>query len=379
MTRWRRHCQQHLAVFPDLVLALLGAEEQFRIDVLEPDEHERCAGARRLLDEVRDAMAERVDLQDQLDPEFVAFAQFDQPVEDRFPVAVAGEIVVGDKKACYALRGIGAHDRLDVVGGAVARYAPLHVDDGAEAALKRAAAAGIEARIFREHELDQVGRQDRRHRARQFGHVVEVVVDRLRRAVGDLAQHVGHAALRLAGEEVDAEIQRLLHFRRDFRQHGEAAADVKAAHDHGDAQRPKFAAEIERARKLVGLHADQADHAAAGFANALGDGAHVHEVVALVEGFDLDLGVGTEHMRLRAMLDQRIDAGETVGRNVRAPPLNDETVGIVMRRLDQRDPERARPHGKPIPRIKVPSPICLPPPIVQARRLFGNRCLPAPL
>jgi hypothetical protein len=77
---------------------------------------------------------------------------------------------------------------------------------------------------------------------------------------------------------------------------------VKTAHDHGDAQRPKFAAEIERARKLVGLHADQADHAAAGFANALGDGAHIHEVVALVEGFDLDLGIGTEHMRLRAML-----------------------------------------------------------------------------
>jgi hypothetical protein len=47
-----------------------------------------------------------------------------------------------------------------------------------------------------------------------------------------------------------------------------------------------------------------------------------------------------------------------------------------MRRLDQRDPESAQPHGKPIPRIKVPSPICLPLPIVQARRPFGNRGLP---
>jgi hypothetical protein len=143
--------QQHLAVFPDLVLALLGAEKRFRIDVLEPDEHERCAGARRLLDEIRNAMAKRVDLQDQLDPELVALAQFDQPVEDTFPVAVAGEIVVGNEKACDALRRIGAHDRFDVVGGAVTRYAALDVDDGAEAALKRAATAGIEARIFREH------------------------------------------------------------------------------------------------------------------------------------------------------------------------------------------------------------------------------------
>jgi hypothetical protein len=148
--------------------------------------------------------------------------------------------------------------------------------------------------------------------ARQFGHVVEVIVDRLGRAVGDLAQHVGHAALRLAGEEMDAEIQSLLHFRRDFRQHGEAAADVKTAHDHGDAQRAKFPAEIERPRKLIGLHADQADHAATGFGDALGDGAHIHEVVALIEGFDLDLSVGTEHVRLRAMLHQRIDAGEAV-------------------------------------------------------------------
>ena len=261
---------------------------------------------------MRNAMAQRINLQDKLDLEFVALAQLDQAIEDSFPVAVAGEIVVGDEKAGDALRRIGAHNRLDVVGGAVARYAALHVDDGAEAALKRAAAAGIEARIFREHEPDQVARQDRRHRARQFGHVVEVIVDRLGRAVGDLAQHVGHAALRLAGEEMDAEIQSLLHFRRDFRQHGEAAADVKAAHDDRHAERPKFPAEIERARKLVGLHADQTDHAAAGLANALGDGAHIDEVVALIEGFDLDLSIGTKHVRLRAMLKQRIDAGETV-------------------------------------------------------------------
>ena len=37
------------------------------------------------------------------------------------------------------------------------------------------------------------------------------------------------------------------------------------------------------------------------------------------------------------------------GRNVRAPPLNDVTVGVVMRRLDQRDPESARPHGQTHP------------------------------
>src|SRR5262249_52622779 len=131
--------QQHLAVFPDFVLPLLGAEERLRIDVLKPNEYERGAGARGLLDEIRNAMTERVDLQDQLDSEFFALAQLDQPVEDGFPVAVASEIVVRDKKARDALRRISAHDRFDIVGGAVTRDAALHVDDGAEAALKRTA------------------------------------------------------------------------------------------------------------------------------------------------------------------------------------------------------------------------------------------------
>jgi hypothetical protein len=93
-----------------------------------------------------------------------------------------------------------------------------------------------------------------------------------------------------------------------------------------------WAAEIERARKLVGLNADQTDHAAAGGANAPGNGANIYEAVALVAGFDLDGDVGTQ--RVRPILDQRIDAGETVRGNVGAPPLNDVAVLVIMRRLD---------------------------------------------
>jgi hypothetical protein len=44
----------------------------------------------------------------------------DQPVEDRFPVLVAREIVVGDEELGDALRGVRPHDLLDVVGRAVA-------------------------------------------------------------------------------------------------------------------------------------------------------------------------------------------------------------------------------------------------------------------
>ena len=73
------------------------------IDVLKPDEDLVAAGPRRLLDEARNLVAERVDLQDQLDRNALVLPQIDQPVEDRLPVAVAGEIVVGDEIVVDAL------------------------------------------------------------------------------------------------------------------------------------------------------------------------------------------------------------------------------------------------------------------------------------
>ena len=96
--------EQHLAVLGDLVLPLLGGDQIGGIDVLEPDEHAGDAGASRLVDEVRDAVAERVDLDAEADVEAVLFAQLDDPVVDRFPILVAGEIVVGDEEAIDPLR-----------------------------------------------------------------------------------------------------------------------------------------------------------------------------------------------------------------------------------------------------------------------------------
>ena len=94
----------------------------------------------RLLNEIRHAVAQRVHLDRELEAEALIFAQVDQSIEDRFPVLVAGEVVVGDEEAADPGGVIGADDRLDVVGGAVARLAPLHVDDRAERALEWAAA-----------------------------------------------------------------------------------------------------------------------------------------------------------------------------------------------------------------------------------------------
>ena len=136
--------QQHFAVFGDLVLRLFDRLEIVGIDILETDEHARHAGALALLDEVRDLVAERVDLDHQAERNLVDFAQLDQPIEDRLPLSVAGKIIVGEEEARNAFRPVLADDVLDVVGRARARFAALDIDDGAERTLIRAAAPGIE-------------------------------------------------------------------------------------------------------------------------------------------------------------------------------------------------------------------------------------------
>ena len=100
-------------------------------------------------------------------PMFMPFAvaQLDQAVEQRFPVAVAGEIVVGDEEALDALRVVLAHDAFEIVGGAEPALAALHVDDGAERALVGAAAAEIDARQRAGRAAHMLARQDRRRLA----------------------------------------------------------------------------------------------------------------------------------------------------------------------------------------------------------------------
>src|SRR5581483_11518356 len=100
------------------------------------------------------------------------------------PVLVAREIVVGNEEAIDALFVVLAEDALDVVGTAAARFAALYVDDGAERALERAAAAGIEGRDVADGLAHRVARQIRNHRVFERRQVVDVIVDRLERAGG---------------------------------------------------------------------------------------------------------------------------------------------------------------------------------------------------
>src|SRR5277367_1989565 len=133
---------QHDAIFGDLVLPLLGGDEILGVDVLKPDEDPPRSRLGRLLDEIRDLVAERVDLDGEAAVDALVL-KLDHPVEQDLPVAVAGEIVVGDEEPVDALLPVLANDLFQIVGRAEAALAALYVDDGAERALIGAAAPKV--------------------------------------------------------------------------------------------------------------------------------------------------------------------------------------------------------------------------------------------
>ena len=96
--------EEHLAVFEQPVLRLLHRREIVGVDVLHADEDVVDAGLHALLDEARDAVAERVDLHLQINADALLLAQLDQPVEAGLPVAVARKVVVGQEEAVDADR-----------------------------------------------------------------------------------------------------------------------------------------------------------------------------------------------------------------------------------------------------------------------------------
>ena len=328
--------EQKLAVVRDVVLLLLRRAQIVGIDVLKPDEHPLDASSHRLLDETRDLVARRVDLDDEAGVDAL-LAQRDQPVEDRLPVAVASQIVVGDEKVANAVRDIDAHQRFDVVGAAIARLAALNVDDGAERAQERTAASGVEARDHAERAPDALRRHVRPRRAFEPGKVVQIVVDRLELARGGVAQHFVEPPLRLARVKRNAEVERVIERLRPLRQHRQASGDVEAADDDWHSGRPHRACAVHHPRVLIRLHPDEADHPEPAVIFDLADDLVRPDAgIGLVNGEDLDVHVLAKDLVFHAFLGDAEQAGERVGRQRRLPPLDDIALVVVMRRLDEK-------------------------------------------
>ena len=111
---------QHLPILGDVVLGLTGTVQGFRIDALQADKHLLHAGSTRFLDEAADLVTQGVYLDGEFQIDSVFFAKLDQPVEQRLPDLVSGEVVVGDEEFVDTLVDVGANDALHVIGGAVA-------------------------------------------------------------------------------------------------------------------------------------------------------------------------------------------------------------------------------------------------------------------
>ena len=330
--------QQHLPVLGDLVLALLGRDQVRRVDVLKPEEHAGHAGALGLLDEVRNLVAQRVDLDHEADVEAILFAQLDDAVVDRFPVLVPREIVVGDKEAVHALLVVGAQDLLDGVWRAVARLAPLHVDDGAERALEGATASGIETGDVADRAVDEVLGQEGRRRhigqARQL--FFHVVVDGLQLPRGGVADHRVHVLFGFAGEDRDADLLRGLDVVRQLGKHRQAARDVETAHHDLDAFGKERTGDIGRAGKFVRLNADDTHEPLA--AIVLNEGNQLVELdplIGLVDCDHVDGKIGTQHAPFGGVDREAVDGGERVGGHRGFQPLHHVAVGVVVRRFDQ--------------------------------------------
>ena len=106
-----------------------------------------------------------------------ALAQLYDAIEDRLPVLVASEVVIGDNKVADALSPVQPNQDLNIVRRPPTGFAPLHIDDRAERALERAPAAGVEACVMADCAAHDTGRQNRRRQIVEPRKVVEKVVD----------------------------------------------------------------------------------------------------------------------------------------------------------------------------------------------------------
>ena len=119
----------------------------------------------------------------------------------------------------------------------------------------------------------------------------------------DVLQERLELLLGLAGEQRDAEIDRLLQIGRQLLQHGDAAGDMEPADGDRDAARAELSGDRHGARKLVRLHADEADDAGmARLLDARRDLLDRDADVHLVIGVDVDRHIVAEHLPLGAVL-----------------------------------------------------------------------------
>src|SRR5215813_3275882 len=106
-----------------------------------------------------------------------------------------------------------------------------------------------------------------------------------------------------------------------------------------DSTAAELSCEIERPRKLVGLYAHQHHHTGIRFLDRAGQILDPHLPVGLVDRFDVDIEISAENLAVAAIKRDTIEAGQRIRRQTAAPPSDNVTILVVVRRLDQNKPE----------------------------------------
>ena len=293
---------EHDTVFGDRVLPLLGGRQVRRIEGLQTDEHSVDPRLARLSDEVRDLVAESVNLDDESQFQSLALPQAYDPVEDRLPVLVTGEVVVRDEELLHPFGVVETNDALDIICGPEPGFSTVDVDDRAEAALERTTAPSVETRPRGHAAASRGFGNDGTDGTRQVREGRQNIVYGRQGPSMGIPDHAFEMFLRLAGKDRDPQLQGLHDLRGHAGQHGEAAAHVEAAYAHGHPRRSKGASKVDSPRKLVGLHADQRNQPFATCrADLPDDPLWLDSAVGFVESRDDDIHLVAEHPTFSAV------------------------------------------------------------------------------
>ena len=147
----------------------------------------------------------------------------------------------------------------------------------------------------------------------------------------------------LAGEEGDAHRLRGFDVGRQFRQHGNAAGDMEAADTDRQTGLDEWLRQIDGARKLVRLHADEPDQTAPALTPEHADDLRwLNPPVGFIVCVQADIDACSQHLAATSVLGQGIETGKRIGGNCRTQPLDRIAVVVVMRRLDHHEVEDRR-------------------------------------
>src|SRR6516225_3842236 len=235
-----------VAILLDLILLLASGRKVARVDAFHADKNGHAAGLARLGDKILNLPGKHINLHHELDGYFFFLAKADEVVEDSFPVFVASEIIVGEKVEGNAVFVIVAANCFgDVLGGAEAHLAALHVDDGAESG------GG---------ELAEILLADGGNRFRvEVRLAVKKIVQGLEAAVNCVEQQVAPGFLDFALDDRDARVHQFLDVVGNVGQEREVSADVEAADQDRESGAAEGMGQIASAGELVRLHTDQTD------------------------------------------------------------------------------------------------------------------------